>query len=93
MTMTIQLSPRLEALVREDVERGPYRSIDEFVEQAVTELHEREQWFSSHREEIRLKIDEGWAAAERGELMDEVEVRREMQEMKAAWRAKNHRSA
>jgi antitoxin ParD1/3/4 len=93
MTMTIQLSPHLEALVREDVERGPYRSIDEFVEQAVTELHEREQWFSSHREEIRLKIDEGWAAAERGELMDEVEVRREMQEMKAAWRAKNHRSA
>ncbi|MGD0442864.1 MAG: hypothetical protein ABSA39_02915 [Edaphobacter sp.] len=91
--MTIQLSPRLEALVREDVERGPYRSIDEFVEQAVTELHEREQWFSAHREEIRLKIDEGWAAAERGELMDEVEVRREMQEMKAAWRAKNQPGA
>jgi antitoxin ParD1/3/4 len=93
MTMTIQLSPRLEALVREDVERGPYRSIDEFVEQAVTELHERELWFSSHREEIRLKIDEGWAAAERGELVDEIEVRREMHEMKAAWRAKNHPSA
>jgi putative addiction module CopG family antidote len=93
MTMTIQLSPQLEALVREDVERGPYRSIDEFVEQAVTELHEREQWFSSHREEIRLKIEEGWAAAERGELMNEAEVRREMREMKAAWRAKNQPSA
>jgi antitoxin ParD1/3/4 len=93
MTMTIQLSPQLEALVREDVERGPYRSIDEFVEQAVTELHERERWFSSHPEEIRLKIEEGWAAAERGELMNEAEVRREMQEMKAAWRAKNQPSA
>jgi antitoxin ParD1/3/4 len=91
--MTVQLSPRLEALVREDVERGPYRSIDEFVEQAVTELHEREQWLSSHREEIRVKIDEGWAAAERGELMGEAEVRREMQQMKAAWRAKNHPGA
>jgi antitoxin ParD1/3/4 len=91
--MTVQLSPELEALVKKDVERGQYRSIDEFVEQAVTELHEREQWLSAHRDEIRLKIEEGWAAAERGELMDETQVRREMQEMKAAWRAKNQPGA
>ena len=38
--MTVQLSPELEALVMKDVERGPYRSIDDFVEQAVTMLHE-----------------------------------------------------
>ena len=91
--MTVQLRPELEALIKKDVERGPYRSIDEFVEQAVTELHEREQWLASHREQIRLKIDEGWAAAERGELLTEAEVRQEMQEMKSAWRAKHSRSA
>jgi antitoxin ParD1/3/4 len=91
--MTVELKPELEALIKQDVERGPYRSVDEFVEQAVTELHEREQWLASHRDDIRLKIDEGWAAAERGELLDEAEVRREMQEMKAAWRAKNQRLA
>jgi Arc/MetJ-type ribon-helix-helix transcriptional regulator len=91
--MIVQLKPELEALIKKDVERGPYRSIDEFVEQAITELHEREQWLASHREEIRLKIDEGWAAAERGELLTEAEARREMQEMKTAWRAKHPRSA
>jgi Arc/MetJ-type ribon-helix-helix transcriptional regulator len=42
--MTVQLSPKLEALVKQDVERGLFRSAEEFVERAVTELHEREEW-------------------------------------------------
>jgi Arc/MetJ-type ribon-helix-helix transcriptional regulator len=29
--MTIRLKPELEALVKKDVERGPYESVDEFV--------------------------------------------------------------
>lgn len=33
--MTIRLKPELEALIQKDVERGPYQSADEFVEQAV----------------------------------------------------------
>jgi Arc/MetJ-type ribon-helix-helix transcriptional regulator len=47
--MSVQLSPELEALVMRDVARGPYRSVDDFVEQAVTELHEREEWLAAHR--------------------------------------------
>jgi hypothetical protein len=30
--MTIHLKPELEALIQRDVERGPYQSVDEFVE-------------------------------------------------------------
>jgi putative addiction module CopG family antidote len=85
MTMTVQLRPELEALVRQDVARGSYRSIDDFVEQAVTELHEREEWLAVHRDEIRSKIDEGWAEAERGELIDGEQVKRDMAVMKAEW--------
>jgi putative addiction module CopG family antidote len=44
--MTIHLKPELEALIKQDVERGSYRSADEFVEQAVQMLHEQEQWFA-----------------------------------------------
>jgi len=33
--MTIRLKPELEALIQKDLERAPYRSADEFVEQAV----------------------------------------------------------
>ena len=87
MSMTVDLSPELEALVRRDIAGGAYASVDEFVTKAVTELHEREQWLAEQREEIRTKIEEGWASAERGELLDEAEVKREMSAMKAAWRA------
>jgi putative addiction module CopG family antidote len=85
--MSVQLSPELEALVMRDVARGPYRSVDDFVEQAVTELHEREEWLAAHRDEIRNAIEDGWAEAERGELVDGEQVKRDMAAMKSEWLA------
>ena len=72
--MTIQLKPELEALIRQDVLRGSYQSIDEFVERAVSQLHAQEEWLAAHRDEIRSKIEEGWQSAERGELSSEQDV-------------------
>ena len=37
--MTIHLKPEMEALVQKDVNRGPYQSVDDFVERAVELLH------------------------------------------------------
>jgi putative addiction module CopG family antidote len=86
--MTVQLRPELEALIKKDVERGPYRNVDEFVERAVTMLHEQEEYLAVHKDEIRLAIEEGWAEAERGELIDGEQLKREMAAMKAEWLAK-----
>ena len=33
--MNIRLRPELERLIEEDIQRGPYQSVDEFVERAV----------------------------------------------------------
>lgn len=44
--MTIRLKPELEQLIQEDVERGPYQTADEYVEEAVKMLHEQEEWLS-----------------------------------------------
>ena len=82
--MNIRLRPELEKLVEEDVQRGPYRTADEFVERAVVLLHEHERWLAEHSAEIEVKIDEGYAAAQRGELIDSEEVRRSMDEKKRA---------
>jgi hypothetical protein len=41
--MTIHLKPELEALIRQDVQRGPYQSADKFVERAVQMLYDHEQ--------------------------------------------------
>lgn len=83
--MTIHLRPELEELIRQDVQRGPYQTVDEFVERAVSMLHEQEAWFASRQTEIAGKISEGWAAAERGELASEEEVHARMQDRKRAW--------
>jgi antitoxin ParD1/3/4 len=90
--MTINLRPELEDLIQQDVDRGPYRSVDEFVERAVRMLHEQEEWLSANRTDISARIDEGYAAAQRGELIGSDQVRAQLEEKKRAWRADRHRS-
>ena len=85
--MNINLRPELEELIRQDVQRGPYQSVDEFVEQAISMLHEQEAWLAEHRAEITAKIELGYAAARRGELLDSDQVRSALEERKRAWTA------
>jgi antitoxin ParD1/3/4 len=87
--MKIELKPEIEALIKQDVERGAYKSVDEFVEQAVSLLHEQEAWLAEQGSEIRAKIEEGYAAAQRGELVESGEVRSRLEEKKRAWLSEN----
>ena len=80
--MEIRLRPELEALVRQDVQRGPYTTVDEFVERAVAMLHEQETWLAENRTTIAAQIAEGYAAAQRGELIDAEQVRAQLNERK-----------
>ena len=89
--MTIHLKPELEQLIRKDVERGPYQTMDEFVERALHMLHEQEEWLSANKAEISAKIEEGYAAAQRGELIDGDQVKTEMEVKKRAWHAEQRR--
>ena len=84
--MTIQIRPELEALVRQDVEQGPYQSVEQFVEQAVAMLHAQEEWLRSHREEISEMVEDGWLAAQRGELLQSDQIKANMRGMKAEWK-------
>lgn len=87
MVMKIHLRPELEQLIKQDVQRGPYQSVDEFVEHAVSLLHEQEAWLAEHGSEIREKIEQGYAAAQQGELIDADQVRSTVDERKRAWLA------
>jgi putative addiction module CopG family antidote len=80
--MEIRLRPELEKLVKQDVQRGAYETVEEFVEQAVSMLHEQEAWLAANRAEIRDQIDQGYASAQRGELMGPDEVRSRLAELK-----------
>jgi antitoxin ParD1/3/4 len=92
MAMKIQLRPELEELVKQDVQRGPYQSVDEYVEHAVSLLHEQETWLAEHRKEITAKIEEGYAAAQRGELIDSDQARLMLEERKRIWLADKRRA-
>jgi antitoxin ParD1/3/4 len=82
--MEIRLRPELEDLIKQDVQRGSYKTVDEFVECAVSMLHEQEVWLAQNRAQIGAKIDDGYAAAQRGELIDADAVRSRLKELKQA---------
>ena len=89
--MTIHLKPELEAVIQQDVERGPYQTAEEFVERAIQMLHDQEQWLAENRAEIAARIEEGYAAAKRGDLIDAEQVRAWMDEKKRVWLADQRR--
>lgn len=82
--MTIELRPELEALVLQDMQLGLYGSVEEYLEKAVMLLHNQEAWLSAHRDEIAAKIEEGWQAAERGEVVTSDQLKADLHQRKRA---------
>jgi antitoxin ParD1/3/4 len=89
--MNIRLRPEIEELIKQDIQGGAYESVDEFVEHAVSMLHEQEAWLAENREGILAKIAEGYAEAQRGELIAADEVLSGFEAHKRAWFAKPSR--
>lgn len=90
--MTFHLRPELEELIKQDIQRGAYQSVDEYLERAISMLHEQETWLVEHRSEISARVDAGYAAAQRGDLIDSDQVQLTLEEKKRAWLA-NQRKA
>jgi len=81
--MEIRLRPELEAVVLQDMQRGAYQTVDEYIERAVSILHEQETWLAANQSEIAAKIEEGYHSAQQGELIDPEEVRSKLAAVKA----------
>ncbi len=81
--MTITLRPDHERLIAEALRSGAYQSSEEVIKQALELLHERDAWLA----ENRARIEEGYASAQRGELIESDRVRAQMEEKKGAWTA------
>ena len=78
--MNIRLRPEIDQLIKKDIQCGAYQSVAEFAEHAVSLLHEQEAWLAENREEIWTKFADGYAEAQRAELIDASVVRAEMEE-------------
>ncbi len=69
-------------MVKQNVQRGPCQTVDEFVEHAISLFHEQGAWLAGHGPEIREKIERGYAAAQRGESIDSDQVHSGLDERK-----------
>jgi len=86
--MPITLQPEHERLIAEVLRSGSYQNPDEVIQQALELLRDRDAWLA----ENRAKIEEGYAAAQRGELIDADQVRVQMEKKKSAWRAEQQKA-
>jgi hypothetical protein len=66
--------------------------VDEFIEHAISLLHEQETWLAEHGRKIRPKIKQVHAAAQCGELIDSDQVRSKLDARKRVWLAEKRQA-
>ena len=67
--MNVSLTPELEKFVRQRLASGMYTSASEVIREGLRLLAEQEKVRKARLAELRGKIEEGWASAERGALI------------------------
>ena len=83
--MQVNLPPDLETLVNKRLSSGGYTSVEDVFRRALEAQDAEESWTDEERRALSSHIEEGYQQAERGELVDGDEARREIQAMKDNW--------
>src|ERR1035438_2674127 len=80
--MQFNLPPDLESLVNKRLSTGSYTSVEDVFRRALEAQDAEESWTDEERRALTAHIEEGFLQAERGELIDGAQARREIQAMK-----------
>jgi len=83
--MQVNLPPDLESLVNKRLSSGGYTSVEDVFRRALEAQDAEESWTDEERRGLMAHIEEGFLQAERGELTDGDQARREIQGMKDNW--------
>ena len=84
--MQVNLPPDLETLVKKRLSSGGYESVEDVFRRALEAQDAEESWTDEERRSLSAHIEEGFLQAERGELIDGEQARREIHQMKDNWR-------
>ena len=84
--MQLNVPPDLETLINKRLSSGGYTSIEDVLRRALEAQDAEESWTDEERRVLSAHIEEGYLLAERGELIDGAQARREIQAMKDDWR-------
>lgn len=85
--MQLNLPPDLEKLIHKRLSTGGYQDAEDVLRRALETQDALESWSDEEVRALSAGIDEGYRQAERGELIDGAQVRREIQAMKDDWRS------
>jgi antitoxin ParD1/3/4 len=80
--MQLNVPPDLETLIKKRLSSGGYASVEDVLRRALEAQDAEENWTDEERRALRAHIEEGYQQAERGELIDSAQARREIQAMK-----------
>jgi antitoxin ParD1/3/4 len=88
-SMQLNVPPDLETLINKRLSSGGYDSVEDVLRRALEAQDAEESWTEEERLALSAHIEEGFQQAERGELIDGEQARREIQIMKDDWRLSN----
>jgi Arc/MetJ-type ribon-helix-helix transcriptional regulator len=80
--MQLNVPPDLETLIKKRLSSGGYASVEDVLRRALEAQDAEESWTDEERRALCAHIEEGYLQAERGELIDGEQARREIQAMK-----------
>jgi Arc/MetJ-type ribon-helix-helix transcriptional regulator len=84
--MQVNVPPDLETLIKKRLSSGGYTNVEDVLRRALEAQDAEESWTDEERSALSAHIEEGYMQAERGELIDGAQARREIQAMKYDWR-------
>lgn len=76
--MQLNVPPNLETLINKRLSSGAYSSAEELLRRALEAQDAEESWTEEERRALSAHIEQGYLQAERGELIDGEQVRREI---------------
>ena len=84
--MQLNVPLDLETLINKRLSGGGYESVEDVLRRALEAQDAEESWTDEERQALSAHIEEGFLQAQRGELIDGAQVRRDMHAMKTDWR-------
>jgi antitoxin ParD1/3/4 len=85
--MQLTVPPDLESLINKRLSSGGYASAEDVLRDALEAQDAEESWTREELRTVSDQIEEGYRQAERGELIESDQARREIQAMKEVWRS------
>ena len=84
--MHLNVPPDLETLINKRLSSGAYANAEDVLRRALEAQDAEESWSDEERRALSAHLEQGYLQAERGELIDGEQARREIQAKKDDWR-------